>query len=79
MLDQTNVEQINHTKISSLSLLAVLTLTCQGCSHSAWYEGFRQGRTNECCKLPDTDKEQCLKEIEVSYDTYRKERQKTID
>ncbi len=65
-------------KISILSLLVVATLACQGCSRSAWYEGFRQSRMNECYKLPDIGREQCLKETEVSYETYQKERRKAI-
>ncbi len=65
-------------KISILSLLAVFSLACQGCSHSAWYEGFRQSRMNECYNLPDIGREQCLKETEVSYETYKNERRKTI-
>lgn len=66
-------------KISTLSLLVGLILISQGCTREVWYEGFRQSRINECYKLPHTDKEQCLKETEVSYDTYRKERRKITD
>ena len=50
-----------------LSLL-LSTIACQGCSYDNWYEGFRQGRINECNKLPDFADQQCLQETSVSYD-----------
>jgi hypothetical protein len=66
-------------KISILSLPIVVFLTCQGCTHEAWYEGFRQGRITECYKLSGSEKDQCLQETAVSYDTYKKERRKTLE
>jgi len=54
-------------------------LLTQSCTCSNWYEGFRQGRINECNKLSDADRENCLRDTEVSYDRYRTERQKSTE
>ena len=56
--------------------LFLSALACQGCSYDNWFAGFRQGRINECNKLPDSQREQCLQETSVSYEAYRAERDK---
>ena len=66
-------------KILSIISTLWLLLLAQSCTGSNWYEGFRQGRINECNKLSDTDRENCLRDTEVSYDRYRAERQKSTE
>ena len=60
-------------------VLLLILLATQSCTSSNWYEGFRQGRINECNKLSDADRENCLRDTEVSYDRYRAERQKSTE
>lgn len=66
-------------KIFHFFALLLILLTTQSCTCSNWYEGFRQGQINECNKLSDVDRENCLRDTEVSYDRYRAERQKSTE
>jgi len=42
-----------------------------GCSNM--YEGFKAIKLDECYRLPYPEQEDCLQEIDVSYEQYEKE------
>lgn len=58
---------------SVLVALACLVLLggCRG-----MYEGFKMSKAEECYRLNYPEQEQCLRDVNVSYDEYEKERTK---
>jgi hypothetical protein len=38
------------------------------------YEGFKMSKAEDCYRLAYPDQEQCLQQVNVSYDEYEKER-----
>ncbi len=57
-----------------LLVLAVLI----GCSKESWYEGFRSVRENECYKLQGMQRDECLRNADVRYNQYNKDRQEVV-
>lgn len=49
-----------------------------GCSNQATYEALQQSQRNECAKLPQGQYEDCMREVNVPYDDYERERQELI-
>ena len=60
-----------NTVIVALGCLVLLG-GCRGL-----YEGFKMSKTEDCYRLAYPDQEQCLQQVNVSYDEYEKERGKT--
>ena len=57
-----------YTTVSALVCL-VFFLGCRGV-----YEGFKSTSAEECYKLAYPDQEQCLQQVQMSYEEYEKER-----
>jgi len=58
-----------------------LVIVAQGCSHRAWYEGFREGQRDECYRTTTgAALRECLDGAEAtSYDEYEKARRTLLD
>ena len=63
-------------KIIGLTLFVSLLY---GCSNQAAYETVQQSQKNECAKLPQGQYEDCMHEVDTSYDDYERERQEVIN
>jgi hypothetical protein len=63
--------------LDALALLAVLLLLPQGCTHHAWFEGFKERERQRCHSYVSQDEiERCLENVEaMPYDQYRKSRE----
>lgn len=55
-------------------LIVVVTCLCflPGCR--GMYEGFKSLKAEDCYRLAYPDQEQCLQQVDVSYEEYEKER-----
>jgi hypothetical protein len=42
------------------------------------YEGFKSVKTEDCYRLPYPEQAQCLQQVDVSYEEYEQEREKTL-
>ncbi|EAT11657.1 hypothetical protein HF888_03245 [Bermanella marisrubri] len=49
------------------------------CSNRAVYDGIKVGQENECRRLPEPQREECLDNINTSYDEYQRQRQEVIE
>ena len=58
--------------------ITILILLSCGCSNQATYEALQQGQRNECEKLPQGQYEDCMREADVPYGQYERERQEAI-
>ena len=58
--------------------IALLISLLYGCSNQATYEAVQQSQKNECGKLPQGQYEDCMREVDTSYDDYERERQEVI-
>ena len=56
--------------------IVCMAVLAAACSNQAWYEGLKQSQRRECYRLPQSEVQQCLDEVNrVTYDEYRKERE----
>ena len=42
------------------------------------YEGFKSVKAEDCYRLTYPEQEQCLQQVDVSYEEYEQEREKTL-
>jgi hypothetical protein len=59
--------------MKSTLAIVVICLLLPGCR--PLYEGFKAARTEECHRLFQPDQEECLRQAEVGYDEYERNRQ----
>ncbi|MBN1379946.1 MAG: hypothetical protein JXA04_12010 [Gammaproteobacteria bacterium] len=59
-------------------LLASITLVC-GCSSEQIYTAIQENRQFECKKLPQPQYEECMKDYDQSYDSYRRDREEIVE
>ena len=45
-----------------------------GCTDRAWYEGFKSSERFRCQQLTSPEYEECMRQSDVDYDTYKSER-----
>ncbi|MBI3546917.1 MAG: hypothetical protein HY081_10095 [Gammaproteobacteria bacterium] len=57
------------------SLLILIAMCAQACTQRAWYEGVKQSHRNECNKGPASERDDCLKGTDESYDEYQRKKQ----
>lgn len=55
-------------------ICAFACLFCLGACRGL-YEGFRSAKAEDCYRLAYPEQEQCLQQINITYDEYEKERQ----
>jgi len=60
--------------ILRLVVLVLVILALQSCSERAWYDGFQNVREQECYNLQGNQREECLRNADVNYDRYQKDR-----
>ena len=53
-------------------LCAVFLLIHTGCSN--FYDGFKAVEMERCYQLPYPDQQQCLRQIDISYQEYKQQR-----
>ncbi len=53
--------------------IAALVLLLSACSAQSWHEGLKYRQQEECYKLPDSSREECLRSLDYSFDEYRSE------
>lgn len=53
-------------------LLILCCLAGGGCK--ALYEGFKMSRNEDCYRLTYPEQEECLRQVDISYEEYEKER-----
>ncbi len=58
--------------------MIIMILSTSACTRQGWYEGFQQSQREKCYKLPDQDRENCLKQTDKSYEEYQRERQEIL-
>lgn len=58
-----------------LTALFIVLLSSSGCSHQAWFEGFKAGAQFQCMQYRDNDEVQtCLRQVDaLRYEQYREE------
>lgn len=61
------------TRLALVLLLATVSAVA-GCSRRAWYEGVRMSGAGECRNLTGTQREECLRDAEMSYEEYTRKR-----
>ncbi len=62
--------------VSRLVLTLVICTSLQGCTYRAWYTGFQEEQKRKCYDNPSqTQIQQCLDRVNMSYDEYEKSRQ----
>ena len=49
-----------------------------GCSARQAYDGLQQGRRNECLRLPQSQQSQCLKQANISFEEYERQRREAV-
>lgn len=55
-------------------VLLVSLVGFAGCSARQVYEGVRASNRNECLQLPFPQQQECLENVDVSYEEYQKRR-----
>lgn len=63
--------------MNNIGIALFISLSC-GCSNQATYEALQQGQRNDCAKLPQGQYEDCMREVDVPYDEYERQRQELI-
>ncbi len=58
--------------------LYLMILLMVGCSARGVYDGIQVGNRNECSKLPPSQYDECIKDVEKPYDEYERERKETL-
>lgn len=56
--------------------LTILILA--SCSARGVYDGIQAGNRNECSKLPPSQYDECMKDVDKPYDEYERERKEAI-
>lgn len=57
----------------------MMALATTACAQRAWHEGAKQSQRNECCKMPPSVREECLKPLDSGrYDEYQRLRQEEL-
>lgn len=56
-----------------LPLLFAVALAA--CSSQAWYDNLQRGRVHECERLQGAAREECLAEVDTTYEEYRNQRE----
>lgn len=57
--------------INFIYIISVLNLLA--CSN--FYDGFKAVEIDNCYKLPYPDQEECLRQIDISYEEYKQQRE----
>ena len=66
-------------KKSFALVLSLVIVLVQGCTNRAWYEGFKSSERFRCQHLSSPEYEECLRQSDVDYDTYKNERDKQTE
>ena len=57
------------------TLFALLLFLLAGCTNQQLYTAVQERERQECAKLPQVQYEECMREIEGSYEDYARERE----
>lgn len=60
-----------------MTLLAIFFMA--GCGNRAVYENIQMNKKRECSKLPPSEYEQCMRDVNKPYDEYERERREVIN
>lgn len=61
-----------------LAGLAIVIATGSGCSNKAVYQNLQLNKKQECRRLPVTEYDDCMRDMEQSYEEYERQRKQTI-
>lgn len=59
--------------------LFVVLLILTGCSNRGSYEGIQASNRIECSKLPTSQYDKCMENVNKPYDEYERERKEVLD
>lgn len=62
-------------KRATVLLLSIISMCLFGCSNKQTYEAIQHSDKNDCQKRPPSQVEECLRQTNVSYDEYERNRQ----
>ena len=62
-----------------LIVLAVAVFTVSGCSNRAVYQNLQLNKKQECRRLPVTEYDDCMRDMEQSYEEYERQRKQVIE
>jgi len=60
-------------------IAAALLLSLTSCTTQNWYKGAQSAQTTHCMKEPLSEYEDCNKQAEESYESYKEKREQLIE
>lgn len=67
------------TKVLRVILMLITACTLFGCSNRAIYENIQLHNRQQCAQLPPSQYDDCMEEINKSYDEYEREREESLE